>query len=141
MFLSFPSSAPSGIHGTFPLFDMRTAKQPGPPPSPSAQPGWVKIAFAVEFLMILVLVPLLLDQAADARGDLAAKQREFKEKSDAVASLRRENENTVEFLTKFQNDAEFRDRVVRQHLGYAAPGEIIIRPDPPPRTDSAQGAK
>ena len=115
---------------------MRQAKPPGPAPAVSAHPQWMKVTFAGVVLLFLALGFVIMEQYDDAKRDLAAKRREQKEKAEINANLRRDNENTVEFLTKYNNDAEFRDREARQRLGYTAPGEVVFRLDPPPKAEA-----
>lgn len=117
---------------------MRQARAPGIAHPTSSSPQWVKVAFALVIFVFLAVGVLLLEQLDDANRDFSSKLREKQEKAEANEKLKRENENTVEFLTKYNNDAEFREREARQRLGYTAPGEIVFRLDPPPKSESPQ---
>ena len=69
---------------------------------------------------------------------IAIKTRDLKAKQESNAALARANDNSYQFLTKYNNDPDFRMRVARQRLGYAEPGEVILRLDPPPKPANPQ---
>ena len=101
---------------------------PSTPPAP-----WMKAVFIAEVALFALAALLLWDQWECAQGELAVQSRLLKSKTSATEALRREQENTREFLNKCNNDPEFLRRVARQRLGYTEPGEVIFRLDPPPK--------
>jgi cell division protein FtsB len=100
----------------------------------SSQPApWMKAVFVVEAALLVLIVLFGWEQWDDAQRELAIKTRDLKAKQESNSALARENDNSYQFLTKYTNDEEFRNRVARQRLGYTAPGEVVFRLDPPPK--------
>ena len=97
--------------------------------------------FAFPFLCAVVVVIAFFgwEQWEDARRDYASKQRELNAKQEQNGKLQRDVNNVADFLEKYNKEDEFRMREARQRTGSAAPGEIILQMDPPPRPVPREG--
>lgn len=112
---------------------MRQSKQPGTTFAPTQPAPWMKAVFVAEAALLVLIVLFGWEQWDDAQRELAIKTRDLKAKQESNQALARENDNSYQFLTKINNDDDFHMRVARQRLGYTAPGEVILRFDPPPK--------
>lgn len=112
---------------------MRQSKKNGTTFAPAQPAPWMKAVFVVEAALLILIILFGWEQWDDAQRELAIKTRDLKAKQESNQALARENDNSYQFLTKYTNDEDFRKRVARQRLGYAEPGEVIFRLDPPPK--------
>lgn len=104
----------------------------------SSQPApWMKPAFVVLAMLFLLSGFLLWDQWESAQADLAVQTKALKAKTEANADLKARNSAASEYLQKFSKDPDFQMKIARERLGYAAPDEIILKIEPPPRQKPA----
>jgi cell division protein FtsB len=81
------------------------------------------------FLTLLlagVCLGLFLLWSQTRREYHAFEERRLQAESQLV-SMRAEREAKEAYLRAFLSDPEFVDRVVRKHLGYVEPGEVVFR--------------
>ena len=79
--------------------------------------GIVMVSLAVTFLVIW----------NQTRRELSQFEAEYEETQWELSALREEREEKEAYLKAFLNDREFVERVVRERLGYVAPGETLFR--------------
>lgn len=106
--------------------------RPGPTPSfaSNTPPPWMKAIFVVEASIFLLALLLISEQLESAQAELGNMQKQLKAKSDECDNMRREQENNLAYLGKYENDPEFKKREARQRLGFVEPGEVVFRLDP-----------
>lgn len=112
---------------------MRQPKNPGSTFASSQPAPWMKGVFFLEAALLVLVLLFGWEQWDDAQRELALKTRELKAKQESNQALADENAKSLGFLTKYNNDADFRLRVAKQRLNYTEPGEIVFRLDPPPK--------
>ena len=121
---------------------MRQTQRTGPASFSSPAPApWMKWVFVVEVAVFVLAAIVLWDQWESAQNELSIHSKQLKAKSEERDAMRREQDNNLAYLNKFENDPEFKLREGRQRLGFAQPGEVVFRLDPaatPPAAGSTQ---
>lgn len=92
---------------------------------------WMKAVFIGEVALVIIIAVIGWEHWDNASQDFANKTREAHEKNESNRHIEQKNINLEKFLTKFNNDEEFRLRVARQRLGYTQDGEIVLRIEQP----------
>ncbi len=87
----------------------------------------MKAVFVIEASIFALAVLLLWEQWDSAQAELTNMHKQLKAKSDERDTMKRDQENTLAYLGKFENDPEFKKREARQRLGLAEPGEVVFR--------------
>ena len=89
-------------------------------------------------ILLLLLIVLLTSVTAglivvwsQTRREYLAFEERRQRAEEQLATLRVEREAKEDYLRAFLNDPEFVERVIRERMGYTAPGEILFRFDPP----------
>lgn len=80
--------------------------------------------------LVIVMVTLAVTFLAvwnQSRRELSQFEAEYEESRMELSELREEREEKEAYLKAFLNDREFVERVVRERLGYVAPGETLFR--------------
>lgn len=89
---------------------------------------WLSRILLVILIVILsgVTTGLVLVWTQTRREYTAFEARRV-ESEARLSALREEREEKEAYLRAFLNDPEFVERVIRERMGYVAPGEIVFR--------------
>ncbi len=90
----------------------------------------MKWVFVVEAAVLILAAIAFWELWESTQNDLGVMRKQLKAKSESCENDRREQENTLAYLNKYENDPDFKLREGRQRLGFAQPGEIVFRLDP-----------
>ena len=91
------------------------------------------LRWASRILLILLIVILsgvttgLILVWSQTRRELVAFEDKRVQTEEHLTRLRKEREIKEAYLRAFLNDPEFVERVIRDRMGYVAPGEIVFR--------------
>lgn len=91
------------------------------------------LRWASRILLILLIVILsgvttaLFLVWSQTRREYANFELRRAEAEVRLATLRKEREAKEEYLRAFLSEPEFVERVIRERMGYIAPGEIVFR--------------
>lgn len=91
------------------------------------------LRWASRLLLLLLIVILtavttgLFIVWAQTRREYMAFEQRRAEMEHRLLSLRQEREAKEAYLRAFLSEPEFVERVIRERMGYVAPGEIVFR--------------
>jgi cell division protein FtsB len=121
----------SGNSGKFPV---TTRVGPIGPPRPAEPPSFLRRNF--RWLLGLALAALFLHDVFGAHGLLALRrtQKEIQKLESDIKQLDTENRSLSDQVKALKTDPRMIERIAREEMGLAKPGEKIYKlPPPPPR--------
>jgi cell division protein FtsB len=94
----------------------------------------------LSYLLAAGLVLLLLQDIFGTHGVLAMKrsQREVSQVQRQINEINNENRQLQERVNALKTDPEAIERIAREEMGLARPGEYIFKVDPKPGDDSSK---
>lgn len=112
---------------------MRQNRSAGPATFAAHTPSpWMKWVFVIEAAVLILAAIAFWEMWESAQNDLGLMRKQLKAKTESCENDRREQENTLAYLNKYEKDPDFKLREGRQRLGFAQPGEVVFRLDPAP---------
>ncbi|MDR2862585.1 MAG: septum formation initiator family protein [Puniceicoccales bacterium] len=95
-------------------------------------PGfWNKTFFSLLMAVIALGSVLFFQKWTASQYRLSGLRGKQQTLENEVAGLELEKRHQQEYLDRIKNDPGFFRRVVREHLGFALPGEIMIQVETP----------
>jgi cell division protein FtsB len=94
-------------------------------------------------ILILALLALLVHDIFGAHGFIAMRrtQKEIADIRDQIGKINTENKSLSEQVTSLKSDPKAIERIAREEMGLARPGELIYKlPDSPKPGDLQQSA-
>jgi len=89
---------------------------------------WFSRFLLVALLIILSVVTTALFLVwSQTRREYAAFEARRVEAEAQLAALRAERQHKEDYLRTFLSEPEFAERVIRERMGYVAPGEVVFR--------------
>ena len=89
---------------------------------------WASRILLIGLIVILTAVTTGLGLVWNqTRREYEAFELRMQEARQRLTSLREEREAKEDYLRAFLSDPEFVERVIRERMGYAAPGEMVFR--------------
>ena len=105
---------------------------------PTQQPFWRRHLLKI---LGLALLALAIHDVFGAHGYLAMRrsQKQIEELRGEIERLNRENQQLAEHINALKTDPETIEKIAREEMGLAKPGEMIFKlPAPPAAADPAK---
>jgi cell division protein FtsB len=108
------------------------AKQPQPP-------FWRRHLLEI---LGLALVAVAIHDLFGTHGYLAMRrtQREIEQLQGEIERLNKENEDLTKHVQQLRTDPDTIERIAREEMGLARPGEMIFRMPEPPTPETGSGS-
>jgi len=106
----------------------------------SGTPSWV--TRNARWVLLLALAFLGVHDIFGAHGFIAMRRtaQEIQAARDEITKLDDENRALTDQVTALKSDPRIIERIAREEMGLARPGEVIFKVPPPPATSDSNSA-